>query len=234
MKSFNNFHLVIQGTIETTENNQIPNILSPEVSSLTEEKSADELLLLDLDPLASSNNDSILDVDDKLELLKFKIQELYASNTLNDQPTTITSSTLPDVISQPEDIPTFTLPMAVEQLEIEVRQEILQHTLETNVSGGLLPDLTTISNGIHEDHEPIVDQSISLSSSEQNQDEPTELSPVEKGNSIFTVPAESEPDLLQHDVQSNPIVLHSVDSIVNATSLVDAQVNYYCQYYQGQ
>ena len=209
--------LVNQSDIEEKESTPIAQATT--VSSPTPRKSVDELLLLDLDPLAPTGNDD-LDQEEKLQRLKQDIQELYASSAIVHPPS-VPTPTLPDVISQPDDSATVTLPVAVEQLELEVRQEILQHTLELPL---LLPDLTTIVNGNHHKQEEEEDESIQSTSSsspeeeeEQQQQQPPS-SPVVQSN---TPPLPNEPDLIQHET---PIVLHSVDSIVNAPAAFDLQV----------
>jgi hypothetical protein len=107
------------------------------------------------------------------------------------------------------------LPLAVEQLELEVRQEILQHTLEQPPSPLLLPDLTTLSNGNHNENKETMLSSISI--------EEDELSTpvIEETQTSNNILFQNEPDLLQHET---PTVLHSVDSIVNAPTGLDLEV----------
>jgi hypothetical protein len=179
-------------------------------------KSVDELLLLDLDPLGNTENNHDNENDDKLERLKQDFQDLYTTSTVINPPT----PTLPDIIGQQEEFSTTSLPLAVEQLEIEVRHEILQHTLEQ--SSTLLPDLTTLPNGNHEDI-----QETNLSSTSIEEEQNLSTSPViETTQTSNDFIVQNEPDLIQHEITSTqkPNILHSVDSIVNATMVSDLEV----------
>ena len=207
--------LVNQSDIEERETSPLASAALPYSTS---RKSVDELLLLDLDPLAPTANADLneQDQEEKLQRLKQDIQELYASSAIIHPPH-VPAAPLPDVVSQPEDSSTLTLPAAVEQLELEVRQEILQHTLELP---SLMPDLTTIVNGNHDEHE---EESLHSTPIEEEEEEDEELNTpiVEPTDMSNTTPLPSEPDLLQHET---PIVLHSVDSIVNAPTAFDLSV----------
>lgn len=131
-------------------------------------------------------------------------------------------TTLPDVVNQQEETSSTSLPLAVEQLEYEVRQEVSQHTLENST------DDANIANDQYEDKkEPVV--FLASSSSSEDEDEGQKEKEKEKENlssepviestEILTnVTLPNEPDVVQHGTP--PIhpsaVLHSVDSIVNA------------------
>jgi hypothetical protein len=211
--------LVNQSDTEEKETNEIVNTsspLSPPSLPLTSRISVDELLLLDLDPYANTENhqNNNQDNDDKLERLKNDIQQLFASTTIT-HPSSLSTPTLPDVIGQQDELLSTPLPLAVEQLELEVRQEILQHTLEQPPSPLLLPDLTTLSNGNHNENKETMLSSISI--------EEDELSTpvIEETQTSNNILFQNEPDLLQHET---PTVLHSVDSIVNAPTGLDLEV----------
>ena len=109
-----------------------------------------------MDPYANTENNSNENKEDELERLKFDIQQLYTSSTV-------------------------ALPTAVEHLEIEVRQEILQHQLE-----------------------PTISPEIPIPSKEMVEEE--------------TLPPSTPPDSPSHQI------LHSVDSIVNASNVSDVEV----------
>ncbi len=143
-------------------------------------------------------------------------------------PTSIPAPTLPDVISQQQEdeVSSTSLPLAVEQLELEVRQEILQHTLEqpSSTSPLLLPDLTTLPNSNHDDKKETI---FLLTSSEEEEEEEEKLSStpvIEIAQTSNNLIFQNEPDLIQHET---PAVLHSVDSIVNAPAAYDLEVKDY-------
>ena len=133
-------------------------------------KSIEELTLNDLDPYATGHSESETEetkLDDQTELFNLDLQQIYSNHSLlnEENPTT-----------------TVTLPTAVDHLEIELRQEVLQHQFET----------TPIVNGNHAEEE------------EEEEEEIPAADPTENSTSI---------------------VLHSVDSIVNATDLAEVEVN---------
>ena len=159
-----------------------------------------------------------------MERFKQDLEELYASSTVISPPTISTPTTLPDIIGQQEEFPSTSLPLAVEQLELEVRQEILQHTLDPPASSLLLPDLTAVSNANHEDNRESSTTSQEDHEVEEEEEEKLSFIPVIgntqiTNNSIF----QNEPDLIQHETQT-PVILHSVDSIVNAPTGTDFEV----------
>ena len=196
------------------ESSPIPPAVLP-----TPRPSVDELLLLDLDPLGNIENhqsDSSHEQEDKLERLKFDIQQLYASSVVVTRPTAQTP-TLPDIIGQQEELSSASLPQAVEQLELEVRQEVLQHTLEQTSPSLLLPDLTTVT---HVNHEDTTDTRLSHASTDEETNDDLSLLPVlQETNTSNTLIYQNEPDLLQHETPPSQVslILHSVDSIVNAS-----------------
>jgi hypothetical protein len=187
-------------------------------TTTTTTKSVDELLLFDLDPSVTKTDDQHQDKNDKLERLKYDIQQLYASHstsTTANNPSIVSTSILPDVISQQDETSTVTLPEAVEQLEIEVRQELLQHALDLACSSTLLPDLTTNSNGVHDEYDDDLVRTRSFSYVDEHNNDSTYASLVQHEDESKEMGVQNEPDLLQHETPSTPIVLHSVDSIVN-------------------
>ncbi|CAM2726281.1 unnamed protein product [Rotaria socialis] len=199
-------------------------IIQTPSSSSTLTKSVDDLLLLDLDPLGHpEDNDNNQENDDKLERIKQDLQELYASSVVID-----TSSApipiLPDLIGQQDELSSTPLPLAVEQLELEVRQEVLQHTLEQTSSSLLSPDITNISNSHHDDEkETAIFSTSSISDEEEHHQRELEenltSSPDNEATKRLTnFTFQNEPDLIQHETSSTQtqFVLHSVDSIVNA------------------
>jgi hypothetical protein len=214
---------VNQSDLGEKETNQHVQTSSPPSAS---RKSIDELSLLDLDPFGNTENHTNQDNDDKLERLKQDLQDLYASSTVINPPL-IPTPTLPDIIGQQEELSSIALPLAVEHLEIEVREEILHHTLEQSSSPLLLPDLTTLLNGNHEDKK----ESSLLSTSSNSIEE--HLSPIPmiettqiSNNFLF----QNEPDLIQHETSN---VLHSVDSIVNVPMISDLEVRNNCFFQQN-
>jgi hypothetical protein len=222
------FILVNQSDLEEKDTNQIIET-SPPIS--TSRKSVDELFLLDLDPLGSienHKNNNNEENDDKRERFKQDLEELYASSTVIDPlpPPSMQTPTLPDIIGQQEEFLSTSLPLAVEQLELEVRQEILQHTLEQPSSSSLLlPDLTTLPNGNHDGKKETVLFSTSF---EEEEEEKLSSTPVIEtaqisNNLIF----QNEPDLIQHETTQIAAILHSVDSIVNAPMGSDFEVKDY-------
>lgn len=236
---------VNQSDLEEKETNQVIQTSPP---TSTSKKSVDELFLLDLDPLGSieshNNNNNNEDNEEKLERLKQDLQELYASSTVIDLPTplpppppppvTIPTSTLPDIIGQKEEVSSTSLPFVVEQLELEVRQEILQHTLEQQPSSSssspalLLPDLTTFPNENHDDNKETVLFSTSSDEEEEEEEEnllsiPVIEETVQTSNNFIY---QNEPDLIQHEIPptQSAAILHSVDSIVNAPMVYNLEV----------
>ncbi|CAF4690539.1 unnamed protein product [Rotaria sp. Silwood1] len=211
-----------QSDHEEKEPNQIIQTSSMPSTSM---KTADELLLLELDPLGNPeyhNNNNNQENDDKIERIKQDLQELYASSIVIDTPS-MPTSTLPDVIVQQEENLSTSLPFAVEQLEFEVRQEILQHTLDQSSS----PDLTTMPNNHHDDTKETGLFSTSSTSTEEGEEEEEEeeeekpsspLPVTETAQTSNNLIYQSEPDLIQHETPpvKTPVILHSVDSIVNA------------------
>lgn len=193
------------------------------ISSSTTRKSADDLLLIDLDPLAPSNHQSNENPDDRLQRLKFDIQELYAVDSVNNS-NDIVSTALTDVSTEQDEMPTMTLPEAVEQLEIEVRQEILQHAFEASSSSPGAP-LTDQITGSNDDEDFVVDQFNSSSTTEpSDQEQPATLSLAEEIHLTATKSIDIDSDFSQQDHSSNPSIIHSVDSIVNAMDIHDLEV----------
>ncbi len=91
----------------------------------------------------------------------------------------------------------------------------------------MLPDLTTLLNGNHEDKK----ESSLLSTSSNSIEE--HLSPIPmiettqiSNNFLF----QNEPDLIQHETSN---VLHSVDSIVNVPMISDLEVRNNCFFQQN-
>ena len=135
----------------------------------------------------------------------------------------ITANVLPDVIGQQDDLAS-SLPLVVEQLEFEVRQEILQHTLEQSSSPVLLPDLTAVPNGnLDETHDSVLlstptEQTQAAEQPQQRQQQLAFIPVIENteitNESIF----QNEPDVIPHENNQTPVILHSVDSIINASS----------------
>ncbi|CAF1953454.1 unnamed protein product [Rotaria magnacalcarata] len=201
-------------------------IIQTPSSSSTLTKSVDDLLLLDLDPLGNpennDNNDNNQENDDKLERIKQDLQELYASSVVVDTPS-VPIPILPDLIGQQDELSSTPLPLVVEQLEFEVRQEVLQHTLE-QASSLLSPDITNISNSHHDDEKETTTFSTSSISDDEEHpqrelEENLTSSPDNEATKRSTSFAfQNEPDLIQHETFSTQaqFVLHSVDSIVNA------------------
>ncbi|UJR35187.1 hypothetical protein I4U23_027954 [Adineta vaga] len=187
-----------QSDLEENHVNQINEISLP-ISSPTppSSKSVDELLLLDLDPYSNTENQFNGQDENKLERFKQDLQELYASSIVID-PRIISPPMLPDIVNQQEEIPSTSLPLAVEQLELEVREEILQHTHEQS----------SLLNG---NQEEIL--SLSTFNDGEIQSEPTSNNRIEDKN---------EPDLIPQET-STQTVLHSVDSIVNAATVSDLE-----------
>lgn len=185
-------------------------------------KSDDDQLLLDLDPFANTSNHNHDENDDQNERIKQDLEDLYANSTVytTPEPVPITANILPDVIGQQDDLAS-SLPLVVEQLEFEVRQEILQHTLEQSSSPVLLPDLTAIPNGnLDERHDSVLlSTAIEQTQAEQQVEQQLAFIPViEKteitNESIF----QNEPDVIPHENNQTPVILHSIDSIINASS----------------
>lgn len=211
--------IVNQSSHEETDINPI------DLPVITPKKSSDDLLLLDLDPFGSTNNheDHNTNHENKLESIKHDLEELYAAIPSAIQSEAVSTPTiLPDIIGQQEDLPSISLPLLVEQLENEVREEILQHTLEQPSSSLLLPDLTTLSNGNHdEQNEPIL-----LSTSIDDEEENLLLTPIIETTNNFIF--QKEPDLIQHETTTasteGAVVLHSVDSIVNLPTVTNHEV----------
>jgi hypothetical protein len=202
--------------------------IEPSPPPSTARKSVDELLLLDLDPLGNTenhhDNDNNQENDDKLERLKQDLQDLYATSTITNLPS-IPTPTLPDIIGQQEEISSALLPLAVEQLELEVRQEILQHTVEQPSSPLLLPDLTALPNGNHDDTKE--SNLLSTSSSSIEEEQNLSSTPVVETTQTSHNPiVQNEPDIIQHEIPSTqrPNILHSVDSIVNAPMVPNLEV----------
>lgn len=185
----------------------------------------DEILLLDLDPLGNPENrdcNDSQDDDDKLERIKQDLEELYASSVVINT-SSIPTSSLPDLIGQQDDLSTTTLPLAVEQLELEVRQEILQHTVEASASSFASPDVTNIGNDHLDDHkkDSVVYSSSPISDEIVEQEEKQDVKSLLENEAIQAstdLSVQVEPDIIQHEIPSThaQIVLHSVDSIVNA------------------
>jgi len=232
------FILVNQSDLEEKDTNQIIET-SPPIS--TSRKSVDELFLLDLDPFGSienHKNNNNEENDDKLERFKQDLEELYASSTVIDPlpPPSMQTPTLPDIIGQQEEFSSTSLPLAVEQLELEVRQEILQHTFEQPSSSSLLlPDLTTLPNGNHDEKKEMVLFSTSFEDEEQQEQENLSSAPgIETAQTSNNLIYQNEPDLIQHETPSTQAaaILHSVDSIVNAPMGSDFEVNDYQFFFQ--
>ncbi|CAF1419264.1 unnamed protein product [Adineta steineri] len=211
-----------QSNFEEKETNQTIETLPSESLPFhnTSRRSADELLLLDLDPLGNTENHVDQENDDKLDRFKQDLEELYATSTVIDSSTILPPTpTLPDIIGQQEELSSTSLPLAVEQLENEVREEILHHTLESPL---LLPDLTTLTNSNLDNKNETILLSRSLSSNEEDTEEQStaesiiETTPV-SNNLLF----QNEPDLIQRETPTT--VLHSVDSIVNASVVHDVK-----------
>jgi hypothetical protein len=168
-----------------------------------------------------NNNNNNEENGDKLERLKQDLQELYASSTVINPPPSIPNPTLPDIIGQQEEFSSTSLPFALEQLELEVRHEILQHTFEQPSSSSplLLPDLTTLPNGNHDDKKEAVFFSTSFEEDEEEEEKLSSTPVIEEtAQTSKNVRFQNEPDLIQHETPATqtPTVLHSVDSIVNA------------------
>ncbi len=224
------FISVNQSDLEEKDTNQIIQT-SPPIS--TSRKSVDELLLLDLDPLGSienHNNNNNEENDNKLQRFKQDLEELYASSTVIDPPAppSMQTPTLPDIIGQQEEFSSTSLPLAVEQLELEVRQEILQHTFEQPSSSSLLlPDLTTLPNGNHDEKKEMV--LFSTSFEDEEQEKLSSIPVIETAQTSNNLIYQNEPDLIQHETPSTQAaaILHSVDSIVNAPMGSDFEVNDY-------
>jgi hypothetical protein len=218
---FYRFITVNKSDLEEKETNQIIQT-SPPIS--TSRKSVDDLFLLDFDPLGSiENHNNDENDEDKLERLKQDLQELYSSSIVIDPPS-VPTPILPDIIGQQEEFLATSLPLAVEKLELEVRQEILQHTLEQPSPPLLLPDLTTVPNSNHNDKKENILLSASIYEDDEEEKEKLSSIPVIEttpisNNFIF----QNEPDLIQHETQT-PVVLHSVDSIVNLPIISDLEV----------
>jgi hypothetical protein len=220
------FIVVNQSDHEEKQTNQIT---PPSPQTSTTQKSVDDLLLLDLDPLNSVENHSNNTDEDKLERLKQDLEELYAQSTVVDTPApVVTTSTLPDIIGQQEDLTSTSIPLAVEQLEIEVRQEILQHTLEQPSSSLLLPDVTALANDNHEENK----ETILVSTPTEEEENLSSTPVIETLEALNNFVFQNEPDLIQHETTpiptptatQPPIVLHSVDSIVNIQNVADLKV----------
>lgn len=105
-----------------------------------------------------------------------------------------------------EDLASIALPLAVEQLEIEVREEILHHTGEQSSAS----ELTTLANG-YEDEENEIPLTVNSIDDEST---PT----VQTSNQFID---SKEPNPIAHDTTT---VLHSVDSIVNLPTVTDHEV----------
>jgi hypothetical protein len=140
-------------------------------------------------------------------------------------PPSISTPILPDIIGQQEELSSISLPLAVEHLELEVRQEILQHTHEQPSSSLLLPDVTALVHGNHDENNETVLLSTSIEEEENLSSTPV-IETVEASNSFIF---QNEPDLIQHETTPTqpPIVLHSVDSIVNIPNVADLKVTDY-------
>lgn len=183
------------------EENEIKSIDLPLVSP---KKSTDDLLLLDLDPFGHPNIEQDNNPQDNLQSIQHDLEDLYPTPTI----------VLPEIATrEDEDLSSVSLPLAVEQLEIEVREEILQHILEEPSASSLSPDLTTVSND-HEDEEseiPLTFTSI---------DE--ESTPTIETSNHFIDSKESDP--IEHEITPATAVLHSVDSIVNLPTVTDHEV----------
>ncbi|CAF1490792.1 unnamed protein product [Adineta steineri] len=206
-----------QSNLDEKETNQTIEILPSESLPFhnTSRRSADELLLLDLDPLGNTENHVDQENDDKLDRFKQDLEELYATSTVIDSSTILPpTSILPDIIGQQEELSSTSLPLAVEQLENEVREEILHHTLESPL---LLPDLTTLTNSNIDNKNETILLSRSLSSNEEDKEQQlttesiVETTPV-SNNLLF----QNEPDLIQRETSTT--VLHSVDKPVQSIS----------------
>lgn len=153
-----------------------------------------------MDPYANHENELNATDEETLERFKLDLQELYSSSTIVPSTTaTGTEETLSDQVLDDEQSNTVTLPTAVEHLEYEVRQEILQHTFDNPSSSPLLIEETT-------------------GSTERNDEETPHSRRASDVEQISTVD-EPENSLTGH-------VLHSVDSIVNAKDLADVEVNF--------
>ncbi|CAF0781552.1 unnamed protein product [Adineta ricciae] len=177
----------------------------PSTSPLPPIKSVDDLSLFDLDPLSHSEYQTNEHEGSKLDSFQQDLQDLYASSIVVD-PLVAPSSVpiLPDVPDQQEDVFSTSLPLAVEQLEIEVREEILQHTQEQP-----LPD------GHHEKTQEATSLSTSIEEEQQSPLATTDTKEI----------VENESDCISHDASPTQTqsVLHSVDSIVNATTMADLE-----------
>lgn len=232
--------IVNQSDLEENKTNEVFQT-SPltTTNTITTKKPVDDLLLLDLDPLGSIennnfNNNNEENNEDRLERLKQDLQELYASSTVIDSiPITEQIPTLPDIIDQQDEL---SLPLAVKQLELEVQREILQHTLEEPTQSSsppplplsssplLVSDLTTLPNDNSDDQKENVFFSTSFEEEEEEEEEQKEenissipvIEEIEQtsNNLIF----QNESDLIPSETSStqNTSILHSVDSIVNA------------------
>ena len=152
---------------------------------------------MDLDPFGHQQDNN---PQDNLESIKHDLEDLYPI------PTTIESEIiLPEIVTrEDEDLSSISLPLAVEHLEMEVREEILHHILEE-----LSPsDLTTLSNG-HEDEEEEIPLTFTSIDEEST---PT----IETLNDFI--------DSKEHDTIAATTVLHSVDSILNLPTVTDHEV----------
>ncbi|CAF1245680.1 unnamed protein product [Adineta ricciae] len=168
-------------------------------------KSVDDLSLFDLDPLSHSEYQTNDHEGSRLDSFQQDLQDLYASSIVVDPPVAPSFvPILPDVPDQQEDILSTSLPLAVEQLEIEVREEILQHTHEQ-----------PLLDGHHEKTQEATFLSTSIEEEQQ--------SPLATADTKEIV--ENESDCIPHDVSptQTQTVLHSVDSIVNATTMADLE-----------
>ena len=218
------FIVVNQSDHEDKQTNQIT---PPSPQTSTTRKSVDDLLLLDLDPLNNVENHSNDTDEDKLERFKQDLEELYAQSTVIDTPL-VTTPILPDIIGQQEELASTSIPLAVEQLEIEVRQEILQHTLEQPSPTVLLPDVTTSASANHDEENR---ETILVSNPPTEEEENLSSTPViDTMETLNSFVFQNEPDLIQHETTQTPTptqppaVLHSVDSIVNLPNVADLKV----------
>ena len=170
-------------------------------------KLVDDLSLFDLDPLSHSEYQTNDHEGSKLDSFQQDLQDLYASSIVVDPP--VAPSSIPilsDVSYQQEDILSTSLPLAVEQLEIEVREEILQHTHEQP-----LPD------GHHEKTQEVASLLTSIEEEQQSPLATTDTKEI----------VENESDCIPHDASptQTQTVLHSVDSIVNATTMPNLELS---------
>jgi hypothetical protein len=95
--------------------------------------------------------------------------------------------------------------------------------LEQPSSPLLLPDLTTLSNVNHDEQNETDLLSTSLEEEKEEEEDNLSSLPVietTQTSSNFIFP--KEPDLIQHET---PVVIHSVDSIVNLPNVSDLEVN---------